>query len=228
MLTISICIFFIYTNTIKGYGKTHGITKIVRIVNGPLIHQATEVISKVHQEDFSTKDGNIDTLTGVFQQMIRWHCRLNHVAAHTFMYNVHLDYKHLFGLTSMLVKFIVSDVGKTFPENFFRHQDQMKQVDAYLTMEFQKWSSLQHGSIFDSHIPESVLQRLETVLMKELNDTKNLTKWPCLGFWDVEDIDSQVVTQVATELVPDCKTQYSECSVKKDLCEEKGIRDCLK
>lgn len=203
-------------------------TKIVRIVNGPLMNQSIEAISKVDQTDISSSDGSSNThiLSGVIQQMIRWHCRLNHVSAHTFMYNVHLDYKNLIDLTSILVRFIVSDVGKSFSEDF-RHLDQMKQVDAYVTTAIKRLSNYD-GFISGSRLSERIMQRLEAVLMKELNDTKNLTNWPCMGFWDVQDIDSPVVKGIATELVPDCKAQYTQCSVKKDLCEEKGIKDCFK
>lgn len=202
-------------------------TKIIRIVNGPLMNQAIEAISKVDQTDISSSDGSyIHMLSGVFQQMIRWHCRLNHVSAHTFIYNVHLDYKNLIDLTSVLVRFIVSDVGKSFSEDF-RHIDQMKQVDAYVTTAIKRWSHHHYSSISGSLLSEHVMQRLEQILMKELNDTKNLTNWPCMGFWDVQDIDSPVVKGIATELVPDCKAQYTKCSVKKDLCEEKGDKDCF-
>jgi hypothetical protein len=125
----------------------------------------------------------------------------------------------------MLVKIIVSDVGQTFPEDA-RHEDPMKRVDAYLMTAFQNWSS-RHESIIKSHISTNVIEKLETVLMKELNDTKNLTQWPCLGFWDVQDIDSQVVKQIATELVPDCNAKYTKCTVKKDFCEEGGDKHCF-
>jgi len=193
------------------------------------MNQATEAISKWYPKDISTghlhADQSHSTLSGVLQQMIRWHCRLNHVSAHTFVYNINIDHEDIIHLTSMLVKIIVSDVGKTFSEDV-RHEDPMKRVDEYLIVAFQNWSS-RHESILKSHIPKHVIERLDTVLMKELNDTKNLTQWPCLGFWDVQDIDSQVVKQIATELVPDCNAKYTKCTVKKDFCEERGDKNCF-
>lgn len=195
------------------------------------MNQAMEAISKWYPKDTSTghqyPDHSHSTLSGVLQQMIRWHCRLNHVSAHTFVYNINIDNDDIIHLTSSLVKIIVNDVGKTtFPEDARHHEDQMKQVDEYLMTAFQKWSS-RHGSILNSYISKNVIQRLETVLMKELNDTKNLTQWPCLGFWDVQDIDSKVVKQIATELVPDCKAEFTKCTVKKDFCEERGDKNCF-
>jgi hypothetical protein len=193
------------------------------------MNQATEAISKWYPKDISTghlhADQSHSTLSGVLQQMIRWHCRLNHVSAHTFVYNINIDHEDIIHLTSMLVKIIVSDVGKTFSEDV-RHEDPMKRVDEYLIVAFQNWSS-RHESILKSHIPKHVIERLDTVLMKELNDTKILTQWPCLGFWDVQDIDSQVVKQIATELVPDCNAKYTKCTVKKDFCEERGDKNCF-
>jgi len=83
---------------------------------------------------------------------------------------------------------------------------------------------------------------LSEVLSHELKETNNLTKWPCLSFWDVgsdlkgkgkskekgnNDHDMEDVSKkIASALSPSCTDPFTRCGVKKDLCEEQGDAQC--
>lgn len=219
-----------FVHLISGYGETHGITKIVRVINGPLIKQAVDVILKDHERLslgnlFSRWEKNKNGFSGTVQQIIRWHCRLNHVSSHTFLWNIYLDREDISHQASELVERIVSNVEEN-PQMDFRHLDRMKRVDMYLLEAFKNPLSklnFQVGQL----ISIQVLDDVQRILRKELNDANDLKRWPCLSFWDVKGIDSSaVVKNTAKKLAPDCKTKYSNCLVKTDLCEERGDIAC--
>lgn len=64
-----------------GYGKNHGWSRIIRIVRRP-IPQAIQLL----YESNLFQSNDISTLIdSQIRQLIRWHCRLSHVAAHTRM-----------------------------------------------------------------------------------------------------------------------------------------------
>jgi hypothetical protein len=87
-----------------GYGKTHGLTKIVRLVSHPLILQVTNALQAVmepneleslllllEEQDENNNNSNLAAAVVIsimdlkiaLRQVLRFHCRLSHVAAHT-------------------------------------------------------------------------------------------------------------------------------------------------
>jgi hypothetical protein len=86
---------FIHTSHIPpyGYGKTHGLTKIIRITTKPIYVQIFDTLSTLlHQQQehdpitsSSSSDHMItmDDVSAILQLILRYHCRLSHVAAHT-------------------------------------------------------------------------------------------------------------------------------------------------
>lgn len=64
-----------------GYGKNHGWSRIIRLARRLVPHTHALVTSK-GLEDPSKISASIDLQT---RQLMRWHCRLSHVAAHTSM-----------------------------------------------------------------------------------------------------------------------------------------------
>lgn len=63
-----------------GYGKNHGWSKIIRVVRSILPHAYSLLLRKYAVEHIST-----DLFDRQVRQLMRWHCRLSHVAAHTAM-----------------------------------------------------------------------------------------------------------------------------------------------
>ena len=66
-----------------GYGKNHGWSRIVRFV------------SKVPEHSYALlsrqENPRKDKYARQIKQIVRWHCRLNHVAAHTAMLSVFIE-----------------------------------------------------------------------------------------------------------------------------------------
>jgi hypothetical protein len=60
-----------------GYGKNHGWSRIVRFVRSPIL-QALQLLSEEQILEPSVLESQV-------RQLVRWHCRLSHVAAHTRM-----------------------------------------------------------------------------------------------------------------------------------------------
>lgn len=69
----------LYENAVPayGYGKNHGWSRIIRLVRSPLL-QALQLLSD--KQSFESFE-----LESQVRQLVRWHCRLSHVAAHTRM-----------------------------------------------------------------------------------------------------------------------------------------------
>ena len=73
----------IYENNVPayGYGKNHGWSRIIRLLRRPIPH-ALQLLYEANQ--FESSD-ILTLLDSQIRQLIRWHCRLSHVAAHTRM-----------------------------------------------------------------------------------------------------------------------------------------------
>jgi hypothetical protein len=65
-----------------GYGKNHGWSRIIRLVRSP-IPQAFHLFH--HQAKSLSSAESLSLLDSQVRQLVRWHCRLSHVAAHTRM-----------------------------------------------------------------------------------------------------------------------------------------------
>ena len=79
-----------------GYGKSHGYTRLIRIVPQPLLVGATDTLLGSVVED-NGKDAtshhgiNLQDLKAALRQQIRYHCRLNHISAHTAIWTLGKD-----------------------------------------------------------------------------------------------------------------------------------------
>jgi hypothetical protein len=70
-----------------GYGKTHGWTRLIRIVPQPLLVGATDTLHWSFQFENQTRV-TFNDVKAALRQQIRYHCRLNHIAAHTAIWTV--------------------------------------------------------------------------------------------------------------------------------------------
>jgi hypothetical protein len=73
-----------------GYGKTHGYTRLIRVVPEPLLVGATDtLIAAINEGDQdSAKQVTLKDIKASLRQQIRYHCRLNHIAAHTALWTI--------------------------------------------------------------------------------------------------------------------------------------------
>jgi hypothetical protein len=73
-----------------GYGKTHGYTRLIRIVPQPLLVGTTDTLIAAIKEvdDNEAKHVTLDDIKASLRQQIRYHCRLNHISAHTALWTL--------------------------------------------------------------------------------------------------------------------------------------------
>ena len=74
-----------------GYGKTHGLTRIVRLVPQPLALEVTEALRSLLEPGESHTLISLHDMKAALRQILRFHCRLSAVAAHTALLSI--DYK---------------------------------------------------------------------------------------------------------------------------------------
>lgn len=205
-----------------GYGKTHGYTKIVRLMNRPLLHEVAEAIQFIIQlhdkhrnksEEFETMSqyealekalSHEKLMSNTIRQMMRWHCRLSHVAAHTLMYNIDIssiliDDDELMKDILNLVKAIIAKVGEGPSRISVRdstHMRKMEKVKIFLMKELMSSSLPQSSSDVLSILQNvingrpAILKTYQNVIKEEMQSTNNLQKWPCLSFWFDEGLKS--------------------------------------
>ena len=226
-----------------GYGKNHGFTKIIRVMNGPLLLDVLGSwvdLNKYNKGD-DEKLLDIESMKQSLRQIIRWHCRLNHVAAHTTMFNVNLISETLVQDMQDIIKSIVEDPERAHEAKQVKklHDEQLSR--AYRSIEDSQVYSLVTSEMDDALKDANVFQRdgrdmkiLAKVLKNELDQTNDLKKWPCQSFWDVTDgtmYRSQVMgdfsKELANKLSPKCSNPHTKCTVKRDKCEETGDALCL-
>ena len=77
-----------------GYGKNHGFSRVIRVVRQVFPHSLA-LVSKVDKavvvDQNLNNSINSRLLHGQVAQLVRWHCRLSHVAAHTKLLTLFVD-----------------------------------------------------------------------------------------------------------------------------------------
>jgi hypothetical protein len=202
-----------------GYGGTHGYTKIIRLVRLPL---------SVHFIDSATWNSStsftVEDLQQVTRQVIRWHCRLSHVAAHTALFTVQVT--DISMPWSELLHFILSspqDEDHNLLPLALMESETIRERILKLNQKF--FQTLNHPNGINQVPSQSYWDTMEVALSDELAKTKQLQAWPCLSFWDVGG-DSQQSQFVASQLIPQCSAPWTTCVVEKDRCEERKDPTC--
>ena len=291
-----------------GYGGNHGWTRMVRLISSPLLVQVHEAVRYAITGEGDVVDGIDDgdlldssssqlrklllqggdsgSTDGIFSvalaQIIRWHCRLSHVAAHTPLLNVLQSFDGgdedgdspgtdtrngsggnmytasgdgIINIKSItiLVEFILSGddnddfLSSSSAEIIDSIADSIrKDLTKANTpqQQQQQQQKEQHSEIDKLLLLPSVSDFygvMERVLVNELRSTKNLSAWPCLSFWDFDNLPPgndggkspsilvrDASRRTAKELVPDCDSTFVKCTINKDLCEVKGDAICRK
>jgi hypothetical protein len=240
-----------------GYGKSHGLTKIIRLVPRPIVMGVADALQQVivdtenhhlpgepllHQQDITLND-----LKAVLRQFMRYHCRLSKLAAHTAILSLNLnDFMDNYEFaTQALYDFI-----KYTPDKNGVEEDDLEDILADLQIgqdggmeEIGLLSSelgfvsniltrIQVNSAADGSPGIKVLKVLDEVLLNEMRKTKNLTDWPCESFWTVGEANepttlSLFATKVARSFSPNCSAPFADCWVGRDKCEAAGDGLCL-
>ena len=209
-----------------GYGKTHGFTKIIRLSVSPLMTHGADLMGS---GDHSVA---IQDLKQVARQLVRWHCRLSHVAAHTALLTITFDnmISQAWDTGEQIRDFLKLSPkrnGEQLTDDGFLEVDelvaQLENVMKRITKILAKAS--------DSEFPQPIEDVIHNVIQDELDKTNNLKKWPCLSFWSVGDEPNpETLTPLATHLAksfsPNCTAEFTQCGVPKDRCEERGDAKC--
>jgi hypothetical protein len=223
----SVNIEFIPTTHIApyGYGKTHGWTKIIRIVPVPLLLGAVDTLS--HSTGNSSPI-SFNDIKSSLRQTIRYHCRLSHVAAHTSLWTLtskELSESPLQGLVIQIQQFLGLQ-GEVDLEG--KKELLLQQASQFRKMTLEGYNLL---NSFTNSTKTDTRMTLNNVLLEELKISNSLTAWPCQSFWTVGDAPnreelSPLVKQIAEALSPDCEAPFTSCFVKRDKCEAKGDGKC--
>ncbi|KAG7374248.1 hypothetical protein IV203_013343 [Nitzschia inconspicua] len=221
-----------------GYGKTHGYTRLVRVVPEPLLVGATDtLVATINNiNDYGTKHITLGDIKSSLRQQIRYHCRLNHVAAHTALWTIGLEevaemrtedlidrvqeFLDLERDEAVADKIMEGEANKGGAEENLSNLEEMYSKGALLL------------SVAQSTNPgQDILEILDQVLVDEMRMSKNLTNWPCESFWKVGEAEnplelSPIIKRISQDLSPDCGAAFTDCFVQRDKCEYKGDGKC--
>jgi hypothetical protein len=217
-----------------GYGKTHGFTKILRFTVMPLSLAALDlVLAEIEKSHISKDTVSFSDVQQALKQLIRWHCRLSHVAAHTALMTTTLDdlITDPWEMEAKVRAFLdlpPRHEGHQLDEDLMIDEDELinsiEELVQFATVLFAALS--QKEKLIKK--PEELF---DDTLQGELDNTNNLSDWPCLSFWAVGDEKGPtelrpIARGTAKELSPDCSAEYAKCTVPRDKCEERGDALC--
>lgn len=262
---------------VYGYGKSHGYSKLIRLVTLPLplaVTDAyyysmneltqTDVVNKENNNEFviHNLDATLDeqkfkdttkpssqTIGSITELLLRWHCRLSHVAAHTAELTLTLDnlLKHPTDTLETILTFVWRQDWEWEGHNH-NHQKATRRVEEEEGGLFPKiWKddaeefvASEDGSLQpllyqlslllqdDSLTSSSFGETMRHSFVNEMSKSKDLTSWPCPSFWDGVNDEPSVLSQIASEMTPNCRDgdPYARCTVNKDRCEMKKDAKC--
>ena len=204
-----------------GYGKNHGWTRIVRLVRRVVPHALSTLNSAGATTTTTT---TTTTSTELFdlqiRQLVRWQCRLSHVAAHTKMLTVFMDdviLRPVIELDKILsfvgIRAARSDLVEA--SNAFG-----RQLQADLDMHGVDYNPTSHAVIEHLDIlPQNLIEPALASLESEMTTTDTLAKWPCKSFRELEKKLPNLSLSLpipAKELAADCGSPKVVCSVPYD------------
>jgi hypothetical protein len=211
-----------------GYGKTHGYTKVIRLATLPLRLAAADlVLEQQHKEGGDTDDIAMHDIVQATQQLVRWHCRVSHVAAHTAVLTVSLEdllddpWEEEYQIRSFLSLSAEQAEEHVDEDELAGSMDEIVHRSTLLLMKLDQFK-LNHANGKHSTKMEDML---DAIVNDELKSTNNLDAWPCTSFWKFNDITS-ISRKTAALFAPNCTAPYTKCFVPRDYCEEKGDVKC--
>jgi hypothetical protein len=217
-----------------GYGKTHGLTKLVRLVPQPLTLEVTDALQTILEPGESHKNITLQDLKAATRQILRFHCRISHVSAHTATLSIpFMDLLSDPRETTQAIQSFLAP-GDTFGEKGTddeRITESVADDDQAGLFDAEEKYGTQILTYIQSVSHVNVNEILDQVLLEELKKTKNMTQWPCPSFWAAGDEPdplklSPITMRLARALSPDCGAPFASCFVPRDKCEEKGDGLC--
>lgn len=188
----------------------------------PLLLGATDTLKAALQSSSSSSspsislnDITLNDLKAALRQQVRYHCRLNHIAAHTAMWTIGAEdfaeigrdwlvetAQDFFGLDleqEDLFNKVNSEYEKLFPDDDDENKGVIEKEDddnvlAELDHMFAEGSRLMSILQMKANTIEkkaktktatNILKVLDDVLLDEMRLSNNLTAWPCQSFWTV-------------------------------------------
>ena len=264
---------------VYGYGKSHGYTKLIRFLMLPLPLAAYDAYTYMSLLSTMTVGDGISiadaSLRGVGLQsktikplsalkaptpasigmvlrlMMRWHCRLSHVAAHTAMITISLQ--DILRDPSVALGRILSFVWRDdweweggekepqSPENRNKEKKASQVVDdEHLVVDrdgsLRRLLDLTLLVLDESSTSDDAVKKsLHDAFTGEMKLSKDMTAWPCPSFWNGENSNSdagddqmRIIRQISTEIVPDCSDDnpFARCTVNRDRCEVRSDSQC--
>jgi len=145
-----------------GYGKNHGWNAIIRLYRPVQKHALSMVTARASEEMFAKQT----------RQLVRWHCRLSHVAAHTRTLTVHMDALLASPALELdrIITFIVGKNGGKYPRE--RMLATAPALALHLSAAFAK-----EGAGAGAGVPSHLQQAGEVAMSNEYDATNGLTKW---------------------------------------------------
>jgi hypothetical protein len=207
-----------------GYGKSHGYTKIIRLASLPLRLAVADLVRE--QASREEEIQLADVLQGT-RQLVRWHCRLSHVAAHTALYTLTLEnlledpWEQEYQLRVFLN---LTTNGEDSKEDSHVDEDElagsMDEIVRRATLLLMRLDRL----LWHTH--NKIEDLIDEAINDELAQTHNLHDWPCKSFY--ESLMSPVSKRIAQAFAPNCSSPFTSCFVPRDFCEEQGDVVCAK
>eukprot|EP01038_Epipyxis_sp_PR26KG_P006904 gene6904-9456_t len=193
-----------------GYGKNHGWSRIIRLVTGIVPH-AYSILK-------STTDNQVKPELFALQirQLMRWHCRLSHVAAHTAMLTIFAD--DLINRPVFELERILTFLNYKASREELLQATQPSNSDKNILNEL--ISSFRIDSNSNSNIPENLLLIAENTINDEMKISKDLTKWPCKSFRELDKTVTSLGGELplkSYELAANCSNSFVTCSVPYDM-----------
>lgn len=192
-----------------GYGRNHGLSRIIRLADNSLPLQAYRLIA-----DHVDADGAAMVYEAQVRQLMRWHCRLNHVAAHSAMLTVFTE--DLLLRPEVELQRMASFIGIKVRE------DDVRGAIARTIR------SLPSPSGPPPAAPPVLMnwQRIAAdTIRDELVLSRNLSTWPCKSFKDLESKQHKGEVLLPHRryymLSPNCSAPFVKCSVQYDFREQK-------
>lgn len=198
-----------------------GWTKIIRLVADPIMIGAADSLLAHYP---SPAIPPVDDVKASLRQQIRYHCRLNHLAAHTSLWT--LTSKEL---SDMKMEDLIRKIESFLDLEHGQDNILDKEIEN-LSLERQKSLSTVARLAFElvNSVKEidfmSYSEIVNSVILDEMKLSKDLTAWPCESFWTVgENSDrlarSPAISDISAAMSPDCSSTMNSCFVQRDKCE---------
>lgn len=173
-----------------GYGKNHGWGRIIRIYS-KLPEHALRILERSNK-----KNPSKNLYATQIEQLMRWHCRLNHVAAHSSMLSIFVD------------DFLERPVVELYKILSFMgvRPSQYDIEEAMESMEGRQALTALSESFGD--VPRELIA---TAASQIGATTKKLSKWPCDSFRELESTSGERLPLPCKTLHPDCDNDLVSC-----------------